>query len=388
MRVLVNAVSAKMGGAANYIRHLAVEMAAWPGLECVFVVPEQQAKALAEIKGIHVIASSASHAGPLRRLWFDQVTLRHLAIREKIDVLYSTANMGMLSPPCRQVLLVRNALHFSDYYLSVLLPREGWSSRLENWLRRHLISASVRSSNVVITPTRAMLNDFRRLIAIPEEKSAVNHYGVDASSIPRKQDYGQSSKNGEGILLYSSLYAGHKNLTTLLRALIMLNESGVRCRLISSADPHAETAVRTCTSRQDRKLARDPRIESRIQWTGILDSQHTAELYCQADVLVYPSAVESFGHPLLEAMAAGLPVVAADTAVNRELCQDAALYFPTLDAESCSRQVARLLSDPELQKSLAARGLARIQDFLWSSHVERLVASLRNQTRQTVAGAA
>jgi len=190
LRVLVNAVSAKMGGAANYIRHLALEMAAWPGLECIFVVPEQEAKALGEINGIRVIASSASHAGPLRRLWFDQVTLRHLDIREKTDVLYSTANMGMLFPPCRQVLLVRNALHFSDYYLSVLLPREGWRARLENWLRRQLISGSVRSSDVVITPTRAMLNEVMRFISIPEDPWVNSSCEAQVRSLLSRVPYG------------------------------------------------------------------------------------------------------------------------------------------------------------------------------------------------------
>lgn len=62
---------------------------------------------------------------------------------------------------------------------------------------------------------------------------------------------------------------------------------------------------------------------------------------------------------------------------------DATLYFPTLDGERCAKQVARLLSDPDLKKTLATGGAERIQDFRWSGHAECLVASLRNETRST-----
>ena len=54
------------------------------------------------------------------------------------------------------------------------------------------------------------------------------------------------------------------------------------------------------------------------------------QVYRECDIYVTPAYAESFAHPLVEAMASGLPIVASDLAVHREICQDAAIYFPAL----------------------------------------------------------
>src|ERR1039458_9138578 len=121
MKVLMNAVSAKMGGAANYIRNIASELEkVAPKDDFIIVVPSNQAR---EIKrtasNIRFITTHST--GFLGRGWFDQVTLRRMLRNERVDVLYSTANLGMFSCPCPQVVLVRNSLYFSPLFLQHIL---------------------------------------------------------------------------------------------------------------------------------------------------------------------------------------------------------------------------------------------------------------------------
>jgi glycosyltransferase involved in cell wall biosynthesis len=98
---------------------------------------------------------------------------------------------------------------------------------------------------------------------------------------------------------------------------------------------------------------------------GYVTPEELAALYGAAEAAVLPSLYEGFGLPLLEALAAGLPVVASDIPVHREVAGEAALYAPPGEPELFARQVAALLADPELRRRLAAAARRRSQLFSW-----------------------
>jgi glycosyltransferase involved in cell wall biosynthesis len=380
LRVLLNAVSAKMGGAANYLRNIASELENLaPDDEFICVVPEDQASALRGLaRNLQVIGTPVSNDSYLRRIWFDQVTLRRMLRKEKIDVLYSTANLGMLACPSRQVLLVRNMLYFSPAY-ERLLVSAGLKARLENALRRWLVCRSAKSADTVLTPSRTMLDALLEYCPAARAKTVVNPYGV-RSPAPRSAAIKPCRERGSAVtLLYTSLYAEHKNLGTLLKALQELVKIGVEYRLMTPADPDSQGRGRTATWRRDSQTARDPELRRHLEFTGVLDAEAIGRLYTLADVFVYPSVIESFGHPLLEAMAAGLPVVAADAPINRELCADSAVYFSPYDAADCARQIRRVIDEPCLANELVRRGVERSQGFQWREHGAHLIAALANR---------
>src|SRR5690606_25403891 len=85
---------------------------------------------------------------------------------------------------------------------------------------------------------------------------------------------------------------------------------------------------------------------------------HPSEL---ADLYVFPSFTESFGHSLVEAMACGLPVVASGMPVNREVCGDAGVYFDTFDAADCANKIAAVLTDASKAEDLVAASRRRAE---------------------------
>ena len=83
------------------------------------------------------------------------------------------------------------------------------------------------------------------------------------------------------------------------------------------------------------------------------------------DIFVFPSLCESFGYPMVEAMAAGLPIVAADTPVNREMLRDSALFYSPLSSRDLTASLKTLMKDDNLREKLIKNGKKRIEGYDW-----------------------
>ena len=178
-------------------------------------------------------------------------------------------------------------------------------------------------------------------------------------------------------LLYVSLYCEHKDLGTLLKAMALLNRDGGESFILNTtANPHWDEVRLALTRGQDIALAQRPEIARWVQIAGPLSKEETDRLYLASDVFVFPSLTESFGFPMVEAMAYGLPIVAADTQVNREICGDAALYFRTQDPDDLAEKVRCLCGDEALRRRCREGGRARVAShFRWEEHAARLLAA-------------
>lgn len=376
MTILVNAVSAKMGGAVTYIGNLARELSKLrTARRFIFYVPKGQAAALgARADNIQVIESDAGYASPLKRLWWDQVTLRRIVERHRVDILYSSANFGLFRAPCKQVLLVRTSLYFSDLYLKTVLPRHRPAFRLEAYLRRWLVCRSVRWADVVMTPSRSLLEDLLKFVSVPAERRVVNYYGTDTEAFRPKPPRSTFGDGGTMTLLHVSHYGDHKNLGVMFRAILRLHEKRFeKFQLITTANVQDPRCPESVCRAGDEGLLRDDRVVSKVKLIGDVEHRELPRLYGQADLFVFPSIAESFGEPMVEAMASGLPIVAAETTINREILGDAALYFSPFDADEAADCILRIAGDPDLAWELHARAVERSQQFHWRGHVERLL---------------
>jgi glycosyltransferase involved in cell wall biosynthesis len=97
-------------------------------------------------------------------------------------------------------------------------------------------------------------------------------------------------------------------------------------------------------------------------------------IYRTCDIYVTPAYAETFAHPLVEAMASGLPIVASDLDVHREVCGEAAIYFQCFSPEELASQVLRIAFSQDLAQTLADHGLSRSQAFSWPNHVDRILS--------------
>ncbi len=117
-------------------------------------------------------------------------------------------------------------------------------------------------------------------------------------------------------------------------------------------------------------------LEGRVVFTGYVDTADLPALYSGALAFVFPSLYEGFGMPVLEAMACGAPVVAANTSSLPEVAGDAALLVDPTDVDAISGALARLAGDAALRRELRARGLAQAARFSWERCARETLAAM------------
>jgi glycosyltransferase involved in cell wall biosynthesis len=172
----------------------------------------------------------------------------------------------------------------------------------------------------------------------------------------------------EEIVLCVAAKRAHKNLRGLIRAVALLGDMSFQLVLPGSPNEY---------ERELRALAAELGVQERVRFPGWISDDDLEDLYAAAACFVLPSFQEGFGLPLLEAMARGVPVACSDTSSLPEVAGDAALFFDPLDQAQIAEQIRRLLSEPELAKTLAERGLKRCELFTWRRTAELTLESYR-----------
>ena len=294
-------------------------------------------------------------------------------------MLISAGNFALWNSPVPQILLSRNSLYTSDDFLRDIRARGDYALWADTFVKGWLARRSISCADVTVAPSET----FSRELSQWSGKKVVSlHHGFDpdaftgdAAPLPESVQIEVEQAKDALRLLFVSHYNYYRNFETLFRALPILRSRlkgkkvklFLTCRLESSENPGAYRADLAAA------LARDLRGSENIVELGTISYRSLHRLYRACHVYVTPAYAESFAHPLVEAMSNGLPVVASDLPVHREICGDAGIYFPRFSPEALADRVMQIQDSPELAERLARNGQRRAQDFSWSKHVDHLV---------------
>jgi glycosyltransferase involved in cell wall biosynthesis len=278
------------------------------------------------------------------------------AARRRLDVVHSLANGG---PPV--TMGTRRVVTLLD--LIWLHQGDAWGTRSAVRTMALLTRISARTAHRVITISESARSDLVRSFGLPEEKIDVTPLGVRPPDAPP-----QKTSGGRAIVLCVAQKRPYKNLPTLIRAVAALDEESPVLVLPGAPTEH-EAELRALAGRLG--------VSDRVRFPAWVSADELEALYAEATCFVLPSLIEGFGLPVLEAMARGVPVACSDRPALPEVAGEAALLFDPTDQNAVTDAVRRLIRDPELRSSLAARGLARVREFTWRRTADLTLTSYR-----------
>jgi len=277
--------------------------------------------------------------GPGPELAFEQLGLPVRLARLRADLVHAPSCFLPLARPCPGVVTIHD-LAFEEF------PRD-FSART-GWKYRTFTPRAARSAQRVICVSGYTAADVVRRYGVDEARVRVI---PNAPSLPIGDE---PVPDGGPYLLAVGDLRPKKNLLRLVEAFRMLRGGGLEHRLVLAGADGGESA------RLRAAAAGEP-----VALTGYLGDARLDVLMRGADALVHPSLYEGFGLVLVEAMARGVPVLAARATALPETGGAAAEYFDPLDVAEMAAAIRRVVDDAELRGELVRRGHARASALTW-----------------------
>ena len=272
-----------------------------------------------------------------------------------VDIAHSLHPLLMPARRARQVVTVHD-LDFLDH-----------PERTRGEIRRDyaaLASAHARRAAAVVTVSAFTTGEVERRLGVPRERIVVCSPGAPRwtarpAPVPR------------GPILFMGTLEPRKNVGALLNgyaALLAQSPDAPPLWLAGGATEGARPWLEA--------IARPP-FAGRVEHLGYIDSARRYDLYTRASMLVLPSHLEGFGIPVLEAMAAGVPVIVNRRGALPEVAGDAGQVVDADDAGALAAAMARYLDDAGFARDAAARGVNRARDYSWDASAAALLARYR-----------
>ncbi len=338
------------------------------------------AAALAARDDVEVIGVAARHATPPPDPWRPPVPVRHLMLPRRalyeswhvlrrprvsratgaVSVIHAT---GMAIPPREAPLVV--TVHDLAF-----LTHSGYGTRNGMRFFRQSLDLTRRDADLVLCPSQATQ---RECVAagIDEARVRVVPWGVTVPVVAPADvaEVRTRRRLPERYLLWIGTIEPRKNLPALIEAYRRLARRDLGLVLVGPDGWHTDLTGLLATL--------DPAMRSNVHAVGFVPAAERDALCAGAAVFCYPSTTEGFGLPVLEAMAAGAPVVTSARTATAEVAGDAGRCVDPHDPQAIADAIAAFLDDDRAADDARSAGRARAATFTWERAAASTVAAYR-----------
>jgi glycosyltransferase involved in cell wall biosynthesis len=366
-RILIDATGASIGGGYTYLVNVIPRLCkAAPDAEIRLMLrnrrlvesltPIAEREANFEIVDLPTVNVGA-------RLLHTFAAMPGLAADWSADLFFSVGEVAPLRMPCPSIASFRNANVFTSEVTPLTLH-----DRVRFVILNRIARLSAKYCDRIMFVSEDSARWIGESIGLPEAKRAVIHHGIDVEQWSNAEPY--TGHPRPYILSVSSIYH-YKNYVRLIEAYVQVaerrSEADFPDLIIIGDDYDIEYRAQMEAARSSAGS-----LAERIHILGSVPYEEVKS-YCKgAQMFVFPSYLETFGHPLLEAMAAGIPLVASGIDSFREVAGDAALFAAYDSVDEFAVAIEHAL-DPNVAADLVRKGNARIKAFTWDASVARLV---------------
>ncbi len=371
-------VSGDTGG-RNYIEHFLRAFASHelPHTIVLFLSEGQRDNLDLGDHHFEIVIVKDSSRSPLHKIFGEQFRLPGLIRKAKVDVMYFPGNFASFRCPVPYVLNIRAVPHYYGNAYGVDLPRRV--------MRQLLMPFSAKRAARVITPSEDIKKDVIRFIGIKAEKIQVIPHGVDTTLFDGQKN--RSDPAGDKVLarfglekgkylLYVSALWQYKNQDKLIAAHSrVVHHLPLEVPLVLAGKG---TGTHPVYIERLHQLCKEFGTEHLVRFTDQLNQTDLRYLYANALAFVFPSSYESFGNPLFESWASGIPVAAANVHSFPEIVGDAGILFDPADPNDFDQALERIMNDANLRETLIGKGLQRVKAFTWDRCLMRTLSLLES----------
>lgn len=300
-------------------------------------------KCLEETRNFKIIEISA-----LTYADWEQIQLPFVANKLHLDLMHCTSNTSPLNLKAPLVITVHDIIYLNQDF--------GGGSpyqRLGHYYRKWVVPTMIKKAETVIT-----VSDFEKnhiLETFPEANVVSVYNGVNPlflKPITRNND------SNEHILFHGNT-APKKNMAGVLQAYDLYmkrSQNPAKLKMTEITSGQLETLLDALNLNH---------LRPHIELTGYIPNDQLPRLYAEASMFLYPSLRESFGIPIIEAMACGTPVITSQTSAMPEVAGDAAILINPKDLHQMADAMVTVEKNPDLRESLIKAGKQRVTQFGW-----------------------
>lgn len=325
----------------------------------IFVSPGPD-QCLEESKNMHIIKLAC----PSYPLW-EQIALPYAVSKLKPDVLHCTSNTAPLICPAPLILTLHDIIFLEKRQSS----NRSWYQEMGWYYRRIIVPHILSKCKKIITVSQFERNHICNTLHLPNELlthvyNGYNiHFTLNKKNIVIINKYIQS----EGYLFFLGNTDPKKNTVGVLKAYDLYLQQSTHKRPLLIADLKKEFIENILLKENLEK------IRSKLVFPGYIPNKDLAALYNGAFAFLYPSLRESFGIPILEAMACGTPIITGNSSAMPEIAGKNALLVNPTEIQEIANSILQLEQDKDLYLKQVNYGLKRVKLFSWKSTAESLL---------------
>lgn len=295
--------------------------------------------------------------------------IRHYSIEEqtRMPAIFHEAELDLLHVPHfniplfypgRMIVTIHDLL-WHEYQGAHVTTLPSWKYTLKHFAYKYTVKEAVKKAERILVPAETVKKTLAEYYPFAKKKTFVTKEGVGEKFQVLSSKF-QEVTQPKYLVYVGSLYP-HKNIEIVLRSLQQLPDYELLL-----------VGARNVFQDQVRERVKELGVEKQVKFVGYLSDEDLIKTFQHSVALVQPSLFEGFGLTGVEAMASGLPVLASNIPIFKEIYQDGALFFDPKSVESFVKQLREIESE-KVRKALIKHGGSVAKHYNWQTMAEQTI---------------